>query len=63
MQIDKRADRIIKQRYNLRVDDKKHLKYLRNTFEYVFLVLYVRMGDGFKEVKKSVKNIINFCKK
>ena len=59
METDKRADRIILQRYNLRVDDKKHLKMLRNTYEYAFLVLYARIGDGFKVVKKSIKNIIN----
>ena len=62
MEIDKRADRIMLQRYNLRVDDKKHLKMLRNTYEYAFLVLYVRIGDGFNAIKKSTKNIINFRK-
>ncbi len=58
MEIDKRADRIMLQRYNLRVDDKKHLKMLRNTMEYASLVFYVRVGDGVSAIKKSIRNII-----
>ena len=58
-EIDKRADRIMLQRYNLRVDDKRHLKMLRNTMEYAFLVFYVRVGGGIEVIKKSIRNIIN----
>jgi len=47
------------QRYNLRVDDKRHLKMLRNTMEYAFLVFYVRVGGGIEVIKKSIRNIIN----